>query len=243
MIQNTFWDNGRLVRRCYEVTGEKPGALAYGLTLTMIGLAVMLLSLGCGSADDSTPMELSPEPQHESSAEPEPVVEDHTPGVPAVTEEEMIALKATTPRTMYVWPDPMSADLVYLTVRVINRVHARTGASIEIREGGIPVTVRDGARQGSSQTDKWCFGGGCTAEHASIYISSATLARMYVDNFGDNSLAHEFVHVLSGWGKCSSEDVGGHLTPGHIVSNGNTGYGQMSWTDADTRLACSCGAC
>ncbi len=157
--------------------------------------------------------------------------------------EPMVEMVATAP-VMYVWPEPGNDDLLELTLRAIERVQLRTGARIEISESGIPIRINDAdSAQARAVTDKWCAGGDCTASHAHIGIRTDTVERIYVDSFADNSLAHEFAHVLSGWGHCSTEDVDGHLEPGHIISNGNTGYGQMSWTEADTRLACSCGAC
>jgi hypothetical protein len=143
---------------------------------------------------------------------------------------------------MYVNPGHDNSDLLELTLRTIERVHARTNAVIEISETGIPISIREND-QGRAISEEWCFSGHCTAANTRIYISSDTVARMYIDNFGDNSLAHEFSHVLSGWGHCSEMDTNGHLQPGHIISNGNDNYGQMSWTQEDTDLACSCGAC
>jgi hypothetical protein len=169
--------------------------------------------------------------------ETEPVPEQMTP------EPEQIEAQKASPLTMYVTPEPGNTDLLELTLRTIERVQLRTGAKIELSENGIPIRLRDND-QGRALTDKWCFGGHCGPERGTrIWLSQETLDRIFVDNFADNALAHEFSHVLSGWGGCSEIDTEGHLEPGHIISNGNTGYGQMSWTPEDTELACSCGAC
>ncbi len=235
----TAWNGTALERRSVPVIGAShyAASFGFGFLMTLIGGVVMLLSLGCGSADTlpSSPTEMSPEPQHESFEE------TPTEGLAATPEPVAAPLRATT-RVMYVDPEN-DADLLLLVARTIERVEARTGALIEIREGGIPVRI-GGSKQGQALTDTWCAGGDCGPELGTrVWIQRATVDRIYVDNFADNSLAHEFAHVLSGWGHCSTEDVDGHLEPGHIVANGNTGYGQMSWTDADTRLTCSCGAC
>jgi len=220
------------------------------LTVVLVMWVLVVVLTGCGAAPSAeTAFEPEPEPEPElqcsdscGSSVPAPeheVVDD------AMVDQAMMP----EPLTMYVHPVPSGDqekddDLLELTLRVIDRVQARTDARIEISETGIPIRINDlDPANGRAVSDKWCFGGGCTAEHVHISLTSGTLARMYFDNFADNSLAHEFVHVLSGWGQCTDIDIEGHLLPGHIVSNGNEHYGNMSWTDQDTELACSCGAC
>jgi hypothetical protein len=205
----------------------------WGLALVVaLGLLFLVLLSGCGAAGDGGP---------DYNVLPDLVAPALAPEPQPVARESALTAPAAPVQIMYV--DPVD-ELLELSLRVAERIFAQTGARIEVRDGGIPVTIRDGARQGSAQTDEWCYGGGCTAEHAWIYISSEVLATDEYSFFAKNMLTHEFVHVLSGWGKCSDEvDEKGHLPVGNIVSNGNEGYGSMSWTDADTRLACSCGAC
>jgi hypothetical protein len=214
-------------------------------------IALLALLVACGSAETDLRVDTMLPPDEPEVAACSDTCSSATPVVePEVVDEEMIAqAMQPEPLTMYVrvveTGDPeKDSDLLELTLRVIDRVHQRTGAQIEIREDGFPIRYNDADKaQGRAVSDKWCFGGGCTAEHVHISIRSDTVARMYFDNFADNALAHEFAHVLSGWGQCTDIDVDGHLEPGHIVSNGNTGYGQMDWTAQDTELTCSCGAC
>jgi len=212
-----------------------------------LATTIMFLTLACGAeAPGFRAPEVVEVPEEPVVEAPQSCAQD----CPAAAPEEVAMSMKAPPKVMYVDPLRTSGDaqtdddLLELTLRVIERVHLRTDAVIEIRAGGIPIRINDrDTAQARAVSDKWCYGGDCTADHAHISIRSDTLARMYFDNFADNALAHEFSHVLSGWGQCSTMDTDGHLTPGHIISNGNEHYGTMSWTDEDTTFACSCGAC
>jgi hypothetical protein len=254
MIHYTAWRNGRLERRRIAVIGQSDLAAWVAMGLAMVAL---FLIAGCASADGSASTDgSSPEAQRESFEGPEedrviplcpgedPPMADEcqrlvygSPGVPGYcnrwvtcpSSAEPVAAKPAPP-IMYVAPVP---EMLELTLLAADLIRLESGALIEVSDSGIPVRIHDGDRQGSA---------GCKDGVCYFYLSSETAARD--DGFALNSLAHEFVHVLSKFGACSSEaDKGGHLPLGNIVSNGNTGYAQMSWTDADTRLACSCGAC
>ena len=73
MMHYTAWKDGRLVRRELPVMGQQTIAFGFGFVLTVLGGLVMLLSLGCASADGHPPP--SPGAQQEPYCEVSPGIE------------------------------------------------------------------------------------------------------------------------------------------------------------------------
>lgn len=123
------------------------------------------------------------------------------------------------------------------------------GFSVETGPEGIPVAVADevtykgGPVDGRSHYDRWCFNTGCIGS-ADILISRGMLTSK--PQIAQNSLEHEIAHIVSGWGACVAADDylpmadKLHLTPGHLVSNGNSHYELVDWTTEDVALMLTC---
>lgn len=123
------------------------------------------------------------------------------------------------------------------------------GFDVETGPGGIPVAVADEVRDhgevvdGRAHYDRWCFNTDCNSS-ADILLSRGMLENKPL--IAQNSLEHEIAHIVSGWGACVQADDylpmadKLHLTPGHLVSNGNSHYELVDWTAEDVALMMTC---
>lgn len=193
--------------------------------MTKFLVVFLVLALGCSAAGDGGP----------DAAEVDGLDADLAPTVlpaPWVAPTDPV-------EALVLSPDPALVD----AVQAAAARYADRGFAIDVRDGGVPVrlTTKDLHGQARALSSVWCFGALCNSGHDTrVWVSEYTAPAML-----RNVLDHEIAHILSGWGACvaggeldMADDM--HLVAGNVVSNGNTGYADFTWTAADQALVESC---